>query len=99
MRVRIPLGPYAKYMTTNDFGVVISARKHKRRKYREVYKGYGKSRLNRLSRRNSGVTLEARINAKVDPPQGKRKVASNRCGNACGRRAALGDYLCSLCRE
>lgn len=35
----------------------------------------------------------------IEPDQNRQAVAGNRCGNECGRRALMGDYLCSRCRQ
>jgi len=53
----------------------------------------------RSARRSSSIFLNA-TNVKATPDENvKRMVASNRCGNGCGRRAAMDDYLCWTCRN
>lgn len=62
-------------------------------------------RANRRARHHPA--LQAEINevkmvlaeSRKSHDEGKVQVASNRCGNECGRRASLGDYLCSRCRQ
>lgn len=91
----------------NDFGVTTNASKKKPRKTRYI-KGYSswmgihkdtQKMANRSARHNGGVDLGARAIKRVDPDQGRQEVAGNRCGNVCGRRAVMGDYLCLRCRE
>lgn len=119
MRVRFP-PPALCYMSRprkgplqprNDFGISVSASKHKRRKlkylksgsfggapWEEKYKATRKSasRTVRYGGRIRSSFVDSRV---VDHNEGKRKVASNRCGNDCGRRSSIGDYLCDNCRQ
>ena len=91
---------------TNDFGVTIMARKKKRRKgkylkgvgcYVEVHKTTRKA-ASRSMRYMGGISLMASPLQGRSHEEGKKAVASNRCGNGCGRRSVIGDYLCGRCR-
>jgi hypothetical protein len=91
----------------NDFGVPTSASKRKCRKpkYLKGYKAWcgvhqeTRKMAARASRKNNRIEMTIDpAKMKRTPDQGKRQVAANRCGNGCGRRAVMKDYLCPRCR-